>query len=235
MRVINSSNWRELVRSPRGLTLRDLWQDSCALVVPPAKSMPSDCERPKASHPPNADYDTILFEWTEFLGALRQCGVELISPEIDEWFADQVFVGDHLRLFGHLCVQGQMQSRRRQREAQRIAKAARRLIPCENWRSIAACDPTAVLEIGNIVAFPECRLAFVGISGRVNESGVRVFRQICAELDWRAVPTEFDSSRITHLSTAIAPIGDGVALVDPTATDPVHLNRQGIETIDTPP
>ena len=233
---MNRCNWRDLVFLPGEIKASDLGRHEWRLVAPPAKRTPRESEIPPPLERRETDYATLCEEWTGYVQALAAgCGSRVLCESTESAFADQWFVGDHLRSFGPLIVQGRMKSILRQREAAEHEAALRKLVPRESWRRAADYDERAVLEHGDEVVLRSKRLVLVGVSGRTNERGVRVLDRILAEVGWRVTPVPFDSSAITHLNSAAVEIGEEAVLLNPQYVDADWFTAQGVEVLEVDP
>lgn len=219
-------DWRNWLYRPTELLPTDLdRRASWAAVAVPSKKR---CENAT-----EVDYAALLEEWISFLSALRHCGTQLICAEDDDSFANQVFIGDHLRLFNDILVLGQMKSLLRQQEQKRIVKALQRFVPADKWFSVTEVDGNAVLEHGDTLVLGN--RVFLGRSGRTNDAGSRALAKILGNFGWRVVPVSFDARVVTHLTGGASEISEDVVAINPDIVEPEVFHKAGLEVLEVPP
>jgi dimethylargininase len=180
----------------------------------------------------DAEFEELLGEWHSFVSALNLCGVHIVCGQVESRHADRVFVGDSIRRYGDAVVIGAMHSPSRQHQADEAARLLRRWLEPAQLFSIGDIDPRAKLQHGDAVVIG--KVVFLGISNRTNMQGARALAKILQPFGWRVEPVAFDSSKITHLNSAVSEVPNNAVVANPDWADIEPFVRAGFWVIEAP-
>ena len=142
-----------------------------------------------------------------YAAALTQDGVETIVMEADPALADCCFIEDNAVLHGGRALLTSMGAPWRRAETAAVGKRLASL-----GFDVVEMGPPATLEGGDVLR--TARRAFVGLSTRTNEAGVRVLQEF---LGAECVPVLV--ADCIHLKTACTEAAEGVLVLNPRWVD----------------
>jgi dimethylargininase len=142
-----------------------------------------------------------------YCAALRQCGLALVSLEVDERYPDSTFVEDTAVLTERCAVLTCPGASSRIGEVASIRSIlARFYSELLSIRAPGTLDGGDVCEAGNHF--------FIGISQRTNETGAQQLTDLLASFGYTASFVDIRGlSRILHLKSALAYLGDNRLVV----------------------
>jgi dimethylargininase len=220
--IPKEEGWPDVVFDHSKLQARDLdRRKHWALVVPPARRM--------ALEP--AHYPALCEEWRSFVLGLHMCGVQIVCAENDARQPDGVYIGDNARHYRDVVVIGAMDSPARRQETQSVERLLKRLLDPEKLFSIAEIDPGAKLQHGDAVIIGDT--VFLGISKHTDCRGARALAKTLKPFGWRIEPVAFDPRKVSHLTTAVSEVPDGV-VANPDWVDIAPFVKAGLWVIEVP-
>jgi dimethylargininase len=161
------------------------------------------------------DYALALRQHAEYRDALRSCGAEVITLDVNRAMADCVFVEDTAIVLDEVAVMMSMGAESRRSEPAGIEPTLRRYRPIERVRLPATIDGGDVVRLG--------RTLFVGASPRTNADGIDALRDVVDRYGYAVIGVPV--MKCLHLKTACSALPDGRLLV----------NREWIDVSPLPP
>jgi dimethylargininase len=160
------------------------------------------------------DYALALRQHAQYCDALRTCGADVITLDVNRAMPDCVFVEDTAIVLGEVAVMMSMGAESRRGEPTGIEPTLRRFRSLERIRLPATIDGGDVVRSG--------RTLYVGASPRTNAAGIDALRDIVRRHDYNVVAVPVTGC--LHLKTACSALPDGRLLV----------NRQWIDVSPLP-
>jgi dimethylargininase len=147
-------------------------------------------------------YEKALAQHARYCDALRQCGLGLISLEVDLRFPDSTFVEDTAILTEHLAILARPGAPSRTGEVASVAEVLARHYP-----SLHAIMPPGTLDGGDI-----CQAGshfFIGISERTNQEGARQLAALLAQAGYTSTWVDIRGTPgILHLKSGLTCLGE---------------------------
>src|SRR5262245_30329144 len=138
------------------------------------------------------DYDRAIRQHTEYCEMLRQCGVAVITLDVNRDLPDCVFVEDTAIVLDEVAVLASMGTESRRPEPAGIEPELRK------YRELHRIELPATIEGGDVVRVG--RTLLVGLSSRTNAAGVKALEDIVRGHGYRVVPVPV--RQCLHLKTA---------------------------------
>ena len=150
------------------------------------------------------DFALALEQHAGYRDALRSCGADVITLEVNREMPDCVFVEDTAIVLDEIAILRSMGAPSRRGEPTAIEQELRR------YRPIARVSLPATIDGGDVVRAG--RSLYVGVSPRTNAAGIESLREIVGPYGYRvtAVPVH----GCLHLKTACSALADGRLLVN---------------------
>ena len=161
------------------------------------------------------DYPLALRQHAEYRDALRSCGAEVITLDVNRAMPDCVFVEDTAIVLDEVAVMMSMGAESRRSEPAGIEPTLRRYRPIERVRLPATIDGGDVVRQG--------RTLYVGASPRTNADGIDALRDVVSPYGYAVIGVPV--MKCLHLKTACSALTDGRLLV----------NREWIDVSPLPP
>lgn len=174
-------------------------------------------ERTYVGHAP-IDFALALRQHAAYCDALRRCGADVTTLEVNQDLADGVFVEDAAIVLDELAVMMSPGAPSRRPELAAIEQALRA------HREIARVTLPATIDGGDVVRAG--RKIHVGQSPRTNAEGIAALRAIVAPYGYRV--TGVPVRECLHLKTACSALPDGRFLVNPAWIDVSPLPRAAL-------
>jgi dimethylargininase len=150
------------------------------------------------------DYPLSLQQHAQYCDALRSCGAEVITLDVNRSLPDCVFVEDTAIVLDELAVMMSMGARSRRAEPAGIEPTLRRYRTIEHVRLPATIDGGDVVRLG--------RTLYVGASPRTNGAGIDTLRDIVRHYDYMVIGVPV--VKCLHLKSACSALPDGRLLVN---------------------
>jgi dimethylargininase len=141
------------------------------------------------------DYEKALRQHSDYIEALKFCGLEVIVLEADERYPDSVFVEDPAVVTDRMAVIARPGARTRRGEEDGIADALKPFF-CRLER----IQTPGTLEGGDVMKAGD--RFFVGLSQRTNREGFEQFARILEKYGYAA--TAVPLRHVLHLKTGVA-------------------------------
>ena len=150
------------------------------------------------------DYGLALRQHAAYCNALRACGADVITLEVNRQMPDCVFVEDTALVLDEVAVMMSMGAESRRGEPAGIERRLRR------YRTIEQISLPSTIDGGDIVRAG--RTLYVGESPRTNAAGVNALRTVVQRSGYDVVGVRV--SKCLHLKTACSALPDGRFLVN---------------------
>jgi len=150
------------------------------------------------------DYAVALRQHTQYCDALRSCGADIITLDVNRAMPDCVFVEDTAIVLDEIAVMMSMGAESRRGEPAGIEPTLRRFRAIEHVRLPATIDGGDVVRAG--------RMLYVGASPRTNAAGIDALRDIVRRHDYEVIAVPVTGC--LHLKTACSALPDGRFLVN---------------------
>jgi len=150
------------------------------------------------------DYALALRQHAAYRDALRACGADVITLDVNRALPDCVFVEDTAIVLDELAVMMSMGAESRRDEPAGIEPTLRRFRTNERVELPATIDGGDVVRLG--------RTLYVGISPRTNAAGVAALRDVVKRYGYTVIGVPV--SGCLHLKSACSALPDGRVLVN---------------------
>jgi dimethylargininase len=182
-----------------------------AIVRPPGSNFANGLTTSKLGPPVHR---LAVAQHEAYCGALRACGLDLISLPADERYPDSTFVEDVAVLTARGAIITRPGAPSRLGETESIREVLAPLFP-----GCAAIEPPGTVDGGDVCQAEEH--FFIGSSQRTNEEGAAQLRAHLEALGYTVRIVDVRSAGWLHLKSALAYLGDGrLAVVESLADDP---------------
>jgi dimethylargininase len=178
-------------------------------------------QRTHIAHVP-IDYDRALQQHAAYCRMLRDCGVDVVTLNVNHELPDATFIEDTAVVLDEVAVLALMGAETRRDEPAGIEPELRK------YRELHRLEAPATLEGGDVLRVG--RTLLVGVSQRTNAAGVRVFEAIVQRYGYRVLPVPLRGC--LHLKTACTALPDGRLFVNPSWLDIQALD--GFATVSIP-
>jgi dimethylargininase len=145
-----------------------------------------------------------LRQHADYCDALRSCGAEVITLDVNRHLPDCVFVEDTAIVLDEIAVMMSMGAESRRAEPAGIEPTLRRYRPIERVTLPATIDGGDVVRLGHTL--------FVGESPRTSAAGVAALRDIVGRFAYLVIGVPV--LHCLHLKTACSALPDGRLLVN---------------------
>jgi dimethylargininase len=193
-----------------------------AVVRPPARNFAAGLSSASDGPP---DVDRALEQHSAYVGALRDCGLEITCLEPDGEYPDATFVEDTAIVTARGAVLMRPGARSREGEVRSIAQCLRHF-----HAHLPAIAAPGTVDGGDICEADGHFL--IGVSARTNSPGARQLAEHLGRLgytsstiDIRSIPT------LLHLKSGIAYLDEGLWVVDGAIAE-VLRSQSGIDVRD---
>jgi dimethylargininase len=150
------------------------------------------------------DYALALRQHAAYCEALRRCGADVITLEVNRHLPDCVFVEDTALVLDEVAVMMSMGAASRRDEPAGIERRLRR------YRAIERVALPATIDGGDVVRAG--RTLYVGESPRTNSAGINALREVVQRYGYDVLGVRV--SKCLHLKTACSALPDGRFLVN---------------------
>jgi dimethylargininase len=175
-----------------------------AITHPPSPRL-QDCQRTYVARR-RIDFDLARKQHNDYCGALRDCGAEVRTLEVNRNLPDGTFIEDTALVLDELAVVASMGADSRRAEPAAIEPELRRY-----RKQICRIEPPATLEGGDVLRVG--RTLLVGLSSRTNAGGVAALGKIIEPFGYKVISVPV--RRSLHLKTACTALPDHRLLINP--------------------
>ncbi len=172
-----------------------------AIVRKPGKNFKEGITSSKLGKP---DLDLAILQHSNYIKALKKCGLTIIEMDADEKFPDSTFVEDTAIVNTDVAVStnlGVLSRKGEELEIRRILERFHENIECiKNPGTLEGGD---ILKVGNQY--------YIGLSNRTNKEGARQLTKILKKHGYSCLTVQL--AKLLHLKSGIAYIGDNNLIV----------------------
>jgi dimethylargininase len=168
------------------------------------------------------DISKAIEQHLTYKACLTQLGAQVITLPTEPQFPDEVFIEDTAIVVDELAVITRMGTPTRRLETRAVSEFL------VKYRPLKYIISPSTIEGGDVIRTD--RTLYVGISGRTNEHGVMVLRNILAPYDYRVIAVHVNGCR--HLSTGCSYIDHKTMLANTSWVDTSQMAE--LEVIEAP-
>ncbi len=163
-----------------------------AIVRTPGKSMTDGLTTACLGIP---NYEQALFQYSKYIGALKECGLEILVLDPDEKLPDSTFIEDVALLTKSCAIITNPGAPSRQKEISTIKTVLRNY-----YSNIENVREPGTVEAGDIMMVDDH--FYIGISERTNESGAQQVITFLEKYDMSGSMVELEN--VLHLKTGVS-------------------------------
>jgi dimethylargininase len=168
------------------------------------------------------DYALAVRQHGEYCAALRTCGVEVRTLDVNRESPDGTFIEDTAVVLDELAVLASLGTEARRGEPAGIEPELRK------YREVCRVEAPARLEGGDVLRVG--RTLLVGMSSRTDPAGAEALQAVVRRYGYTVLPVPVRNC--LHLKTACTALPDGSLLVNPSWVDRQSL--RDFATADVP-
>ncbi len=150
------------------------------------------------------NYNKAVIQHSDYIGALKRCGLDIIEIEADERFPDSTFVEDTAVVNKNVAIITTLGASSRKGEELEVKKVLERF-----YDHIEFIKNPGTLEGGDILKVDN--QYYIGLSKRTNKEGARQFTEIVKKYDYSCLTVQLVN--LLHLKTGLAYIGDNNLII----------------------
>ena len=163
-----------------------------AIVKTPCKNMLNGISNSDLGKP---DYNLALTQHSDYIQALKQCGLKVTVLDPDENFPDSTFIEDACLITPRCAIITNPGAASRRNETIQISDVVKKLdLPVERIQDPGTLDAGDVMMVGNHY--------FAGLSDRTNKEGASQLEAILKKYDYTSSTIKLES--VLHLKTGIS-------------------------------
>ena len=167
------------------------------------------------------DYRLAARQHAAYGNALRECGADVRTLNVNSGDADGVFIEDTAIVLDELAILASMGARSRRGEIDNIEPELAR------YRETKRIAPPATIEGGDVLRVAQT--LYVGISSRTNRAGVEALRNLVRPRGYRVIAVEVRGC--LHLKSACTALDDSTLLLNPAWVDPSSFEAMKIVAV----
>ncbi len=172
-----------------------------AIVRKPANNLQEGLTTSNLGKP---DYNKAVNQHSEYIRALKKCGLKIIQLDADETFPDSTFVEDTVVVNKKVAVITNFGVLSRKGEELEVKEELERF-----YNNIEFIKNPGMLEGGDVLKVDN--QYYIGLSKRTNKEGARQLTEILKKYDYSCLTVQLVD--FLHLKTGIAYIGDNNLIV----------------------
>jgi dimethylargininase len=172
-----------------------------AIVRKPAKNFQEGLTTSNLGKP---DYNKTVIQYSDYIGALKRCGLNIIQLDADERFPDSTFVEDTVVVNKNVAVITNLGVSSRKGEELEVKEVLKRF-----YNNIEFIKNPGTLEGGDVLKVDN--QYYIGLSKRTNKEGARQLTEIVKKYDFSCLTVRLVD--FLHLKTGIAYIGDNNLII----------------------
>lgn len=162
-----------------------------AIVRTPCRAMVNGLSSANLGQP---DYTKALLQHTDYIEALKECGLQVTVLPADENFPDSTFVEDVALMTPHCAVLTNPGAPTRKLETRSIVESIR-----EFYTKVEMIEAPGTVEAGDIMMVGD--FYYIGLSERTNRAGARQMIAILESYGLQAAMVEM--TEVLHLKTGL--------------------------------
>lgn len=170
------------------------------------------------------DYERALIQHSNYVQALRECGLEVYILEAEEDYPDSVFIEDIALLTPHCAIITNPGAPTRRDETAGIRDMLQ-----EFYEDIFKIQPPGTLEAGDVMMAGDHY--FIGLSKRTNREGAEQLKAFLNEFNLSGSTVELQN--LLHLKTGVSYLENNTMLIASEFKGATIFNRY--KCIEVPP
>ncbi|MEE9378042.1 MAG: arginine deiminase family protein [Candidatus Lokiarchaeia archaeon] len=169
------------------------------------------------------DYNKAVIQYSDYIKALKKCGLRIIQLDADERFPDSAFVEDTTIVNKDVAIITNLGVSSRKGEELTIKKVIKRF-----YDNIEYIKNPGTLEGGDILKVDN--QYYIGLSKRTNKDGAKQLTEILEKYDYSCSTIKLVN--FLHLKTGVAYIGDDNLIVSGELIDNLIFKKYNIIRVD---
>ena len=145
------------------------------------------------------DYNKALIQHSNYIEALRKCGLKVLTLKADDRFPDSTFVEDTAVINEDLAIIANLGATSRKGEEIEIRKVLDKF-----YENVESIEKPGTLDGGDVLRVED--QYFIGISKRTNKVGALQLKEILKKYGYSCSLVKL--KEVLHLKTGVAYIGD---------------------------
>ena len=141
------------------------------------------------------DYSLATYQHQEYINALRECGLNLLTLEADEEFPDSIFVEDTALLTSHCAIIANPGISERKGEIIEIKNVVQKF-----YSNLEMIEEPGTLEAGDVMMIGTH--FYIGLSTRTNETGANQLIKILNK--YGMTGSTITLSKVLHLKSGVS-------------------------------
>lgn len=150
------------------------------------------------------DYNKVLIQHSNYIEALRKCGLKVLTLETDDRFPDSTFVEDTAVVNEDLAIIANLGETSRKGEEIEIREVLDKF-----YENVESIEKPGSLDGGDVLRVED--QYFIGISKRTNKVGALQLKEILKKYGFSCSLVKL--KEVIHLKTGLAYIGDNNLIV----------------------
>lgn len=169
------------------------------------------------------DYNKALIQHSDYIKALRKCGLKVLTLETDDRFPDSTFVEDTAVVNEDLAIIANLGATSRKGEEIEIRKVLDKF-----YENVESIEKPGTLDGGDVLRVED--QYFIGISQRTNKVGALQLKEILKKYGYSCILVKL--KEVIHLKTGLAYIGDKNLIVSGEFIDNPLFQNYNIIKVD---
>ena len=169
------------------------------------------------------DYNKALIQHSNYIEALRKCGLKVLTLEKDDKFPDSTFVEDTAVVNEDLAIIANLGATSRKGEEIEIRKVLDKF-----YENVESIEKPGTLDGGDVLRVED--QYFIGISKRTNKVGALQLKEILKKYGYSCILVKL--KEVIHLKTGLAYIGDKNLIVSGEFIDNPLFQNYNIIKVD---
>ena len=169
------------------------------------------------------DYNKALIQHSDYIKALRKCGLEVLTLETDDRFPDSTFVEDTAVVNEDLAIIANLGETSRKGEEIEIREVLDKF-----YENVESIEKPGSLDGGDVLRVED--QYFIGISKRTNKVGALQLKEILKKYGFSCSLVKL--KEVIHLKTGLAYIGDKNLIVSGEFIDNPLFQNYNIIKVD---
>lgn len=145
------------------------------------------------------DYNKALIQHSNYIEALKKCGLKVLTLDADDRFPDSTFVEDTAVVNEDLAIIANLGATSRKGEEIEIRKVLDKF-----YENVESIEKPGTLDGGDVLRVED--QYFIGISKRTNKVGALQLKEILKKYGYSCLLVKL--KEVIHLKTGLAYIGD---------------------------
>jgi len=169
------------------------------------------------------DYNKALIQHSNYIEALKKCGLKVLTLDADDRFPDSTFVEDTAVVNEDLAIIANLGATSRKGEEIEIRKVLDKF-----YENVESIEKPGTLDGGDVLRVED--QYFIGISKRTNKVGALQLKEILKKYGYSCILVKL--KEVIHLKTGLAYIGDKNLIVSGEFIDNPLFQNYNIIKVD---